>query len=210
MPIFFLEKLREAFVVQKLLSVFQQNISAYLVIFVNHVMSWPLNELVKLIMLWTTGPRSNLNRYIDESTVKLNEISACEKNAVMVLWQICCDRASHQVFNCLLIIVTVVKWIHVTAFDVLPQKELYTPDYTVYHNLSTISSELAKIVASNPQYVQHFKEYTSRQGRLQHVIHVSNFLMQKDEEKVKILFSFGEHAREFFLLRVCFSCYTSC
>lgn len=90
------------------------------------------------------------------------------------------------------------KWIHVTALDVLPQKELYTPDYTVYHNLSTISSELAKIVASNPQYVRHFKEYTSRQGRLQHVIHVSNFLMQKDEEKVKILFSFGEHAREFF------------
>ena len=49
----------EAVAVQKLLSFFQQKISAYLVIYkvLKHLTSWPLNELVKLTMLWTTGPR---------------------------------------------------------------------------------------------------------------------------------------------------------
>ena len=35
---------------------FNKNISIFVVKVVKHLMSWPLNELVKLTMLWTTGP----------------------------------------------------------------------------------------------------------------------------------------------------------
>ena len=90
------------------------------------------------------------------------------------------------------------EWL--SAVNVLPQKEVYTPDYNFYHNLSYIDKELAKIVTDNPHYVKYRGEYFSRTGQPQHLIHVSNFLTAKatDEEKVKILFSYGEHAREFF------------
>ena len=58
MPIFFDEKMWEAFAVQKLVSFFQQeNISVFGNKVLKHLTSWPLNELVKLTMLWTTGPR---------------------------------------------------------------------------------------------------------------------------------------------------------
>ena len=47
----------EAFAVQKLLSFFQQkSISVFGYKVVKHLTSWPLNELVKLTMLWATGP----------------------------------------------------------------------------------------------------------------------------------------------------------
>ena len=36
---------------------FNKKISVYLYKVVKHLMSWSLNELVKLMMLWTTGPR---------------------------------------------------------------------------------------------------------------------------------------------------------
>ena len=89
------------------------------------------------------------------------------------------------------------EWL--SAVNVLPQKEVYTPDYSFYHNLSYIDKELAQIVTDNPHYVE-YREYFSRKGQPQHLIHVSNFLTAKanNEEKVKILFSYGEHAREFF------------
>ena len=52
MPIFFVEKLREAFALQKLLSFFStKNFSVFGYKVVKHVTSWPNNELVKLTML---------------------------------------------------------------------------------------------------------------------------------------------------------------
>ena len=48
----------EAFAVQKSFSyLFNKNFSVF-GYKVKHLTSWPLNELVKLTMLWTTGPRS--------------------------------------------------------------------------------------------------------------------------------------------------------
>ena len=48
----------EAFEVQKLLSFFQQKkISVFGNKVLKHLTSWPLNELVKLTMLWTTEHR---------------------------------------------------------------------------------------------------------------------------------------------------------
>ena len=52
----------EAFAVQKRAKAFHvfstKNISVFGYKVVKHLTSWPLNELVKLTMLWTTGPRS--------------------------------------------------------------------------------------------------------------------------------------------------------
>ena len=41
---------------QKLLSFFKQKYSVFGYKVVKHLTRWPLNELVKLTMLWTTGP----------------------------------------------------------------------------------------------------------------------------------------------------------
>ena len=44
----------KAFELQKLLSIFHKNISVFGYKVVKHLPSWPLTELVKLTMLWTT------------------------------------------------------------------------------------------------------------------------------------------------------------
>ena len=53
---FFAEKMWVAFAVQKLLTFFQQKILEYC-IFIKTVNEMTLNELVKLMTLWTTGSR---------------------------------------------------------------------------------------------------------------------------------------------------------
>ena len=56
---FFAEKMWVAFAVQKLLTFFQQkNIRILYIESAKIVNEMTLNELVKLTMLWTTGPRS--------------------------------------------------------------------------------------------------------------------------------------------------------
>ena len=40
---------------------FNKNISVFGYKVIKHLTSWPLNELVKLTMLWTTGPRCKTN-----------------------------------------------------------------------------------------------------------------------------------------------------
>ena len=60
MPLFFAEKMWEAFAVQKLLSFFStKNISVFAYEVVKHLMSWPLNELVKLTCFEQPGPDVN-------------------------------------------------------------------------------------------------------------------------------------------------------
>ncbi|XP_022256222.1 carboxypeptidase A5-like [Limulus polyphemus] len=88
------------------------------------------------------------------------------------------------------------------------RKENYLPDYNVYHNLSKIYSEISEIAERNPFYMQLDNTYVSRHGRSQLLLHISNFSdshepnengqPQWTPSKVRILFSFGEHAREFF------------
>ena len=52
MPLFFVEKMCEAFVLQKLLSFYStKNFSVFGDKVVKYLTSWPLNELVKLMML---------------------------------------------------------------------------------------------------------------------------------------------------------------
>jgi hypothetical protein len=92
--------------------------------------------------------------------------------------------------------------------DVSPQRELYLPDYSVYHNLSSIQSELETIAYRNPKFVHIDWAYASRELRPQMVLRVSNFSshgwtstasesMPRSHQKLKLLLSFGEHAREF-------------
>ena len=55
---FFAEKMWVAFAVQKLLTFFQQKKSEYCILNPLKVNEMTLNELVKLMTLWTTGPWS--------------------------------------------------------------------------------------------------------------------------------------------------------
>ncbi|CAG5114649.1 unnamed protein product [Candidula unifasciata] len=79
------------------------------------------------------------------------------------------------------------------------QKENYTPDYSFYHNVTSIVSHMTKIVNKYGKYINLKDEFRSKAGHSQLVIRISNFTSEKSgRDKVQILFAFGEHAREFF------------
>ena len=91
MPIFFVEKMWEAFAVQKPFLIFStKNISVFGNKVVKHLTSWPLNELVKLTMLWTTGPITANNadpvalRRSAASKLILHSLSMLPKQAFFV------------------------------------------------------------------------------------------------------------------------------
>ena len=115
----------------------------------------------------------------------------------MVLWQFLCKETFYLSLS---LLIAVIDLEQTAAHDVLPQKERYIPDFNVYRNLSSINAEVIKIVNNSPGYIRFFKEHTSKDGRTQNVIHVSNFMTHGEatKKKVNILFSYGEHAREFF------------
>ena len=72
-PIFFCwKKCEKLFALQKLFKFFQQKISMYLVKVVKHITSWPPNELVKLMILWTTGPWIRENERVQRTLFKVN------------------------------------------------------------------------------------------------------------------------------------------
>lgn len=89
----------------------------------------------------------------------------------------------------------------VACVDVEPQKEIYVPNYNVYHNLTRIGKEVEYLLKF-PNYVKVYTHHKSRQNRQQYLLHISNFTKHSEKfdnlvEKPRILFSFGEHAREF-------------
>lgn len=87
----------------------------------------------------------------------------------------------------------------VSSLDVKPQIEKIIPNYNIYHNLSAIQSTLDKFCVDNKDFV-HLLEpehHISKQGRKQYILHIRNFQIPDDLKFVKVLLSFGEHAREF-------------
>ena len=107
--------------------------------------------------------------------------------------------------NCLLITVLLIKTTH--CGDVKPQKESELPDYNVYHNMSQIQLVLLKLTNRAPGYIQMISSFVSREGRPQLLLRITNFTNNQlqpsyntgpSRDKVKILLSYGEHAREFF------------
>ena len=104
--------------------------------------------------------------------------------------------------------------------DVNAKHEKFLPDYRVYHNVSSITDKIQQLAADNPNFIKLDLTYRSRMGQPQMVMRITNFtttsksLDKQDqlnmhkaadqqqaqhhlEDKVKVLFSFGEHAREF-------------
>lgn len=107
--------------------------------------------------------------------------------------------------RCLLITVILVETIR--SGDVRPKKETRLPDYSVYHNVSQIQLALLKLTNRAPGYIRLISSFLSREGRPQLLLRITNFThnqlqpshdMGPSREKVKILLSYGEHAREFF------------
>lgn len=82
--------------------------------------------------------------------------------------------------------------------DVLPQKEHYTPDYSgPYSNVSRVFQIIRGLSSLYSKYVKLESDWKSREGNPLYLLRVTNFSIP-NTMKTKILFSFGEHAREFF------------
>lgn len=82
--------------------------------------------------------------------------------------------------------------------DVLPQKERYTPDYSgPYSNVSGVYQFIRRFSSGYAKYVRVDASQTSREGNPLFLLRVTNFSVP-EARKAKILFSYGEHAREFF------------
>ena len=103
-------------------------------------------------------------------------------------------------------IIVFILWLYSGhGVDVKPQKEPYLPDYEIYHNLSTLNIFFKNVASSFPQYVKIDWTYKSLQDRSQYLLHITNFSSNKnyfvhngmEVGKIQILFSYGEHAREF-------------
>lgn len=99
------------------------------------------------------------------------------------------------------------------SINVDPQQEVYVPDYTKYHNLTNIAAHLHQTSAKYNDFIQIEYGYTSRNQQPQMLTRITNFSYSMgrqeiaaikdksanlDTAKVKILLSYGEHAREFF------------
>ena len=89
------------------------------------------------------------------------------------------------------------------AGDVKPQRENYTPDYAIYHNVSRILSHLQTIANRFQKYVHLDLSFRSRLQRPQPVLRITNFTRMQEQEQLlkshtaRILLSYGEHSREF-------------
>jgi murein tripeptide amidase MpaA len=85
--------------------------------------------------------------------------------------------------------------------DVKRQRERFKPDYKVYHNLTSASMTIEHFLEANRGFVRYVEpeKYLSKLGKKQHVLRVTNFenVNLKNSDQVKVLLSFGEHAREF-------------
>jgi len=108
-------------------------------------------------------------------------------------------RRMHLVFHwkisMLVVVVCIYYHAFVTPLDVKPQKERYTPDYSIYHNLTSIENTLQTLYLTKSHILTRYEPvYYSKEKRNQHVMKISS---GDRKDKVKILLSFGEHAREF-------------
>ncbi|XP_021351536.1 carboxypeptidase A2-like isoform X2 [Mizuhopecten yessoensis] len=115
--------------------------------------------------------------------------------------------APHKIFFIVLLhlIINLLVDNIVKGIDVKPQKEIYLPNYNFYHNISSLENKINEIVQRNTNYMRIDTNYRSRLGRSQLVIHITNFTGSTSTQlfkntmtpKLKVLLSFGEHAREF-------------
>ncbi|XP_062503246.1 carboxypeptidase O-like isoform X2 [Corticium candelabrum] len=84
------------------------------------------------------------------------------------------------------------------ARDVLPQIELYTPDYSrAYNNVSSVYQFIKRFSSLYATYVRLDDRQTSLKGHPLYLMRLTNFSVP-EARKIKVLFSYGEHPREFF------------
>ncbi|XP_062569878.1 carboxypeptidase A5-like [Saccostrea cucullata] len=105
-----------------------------------------------------------------------------------------------------IIILNVFLFSYIQCVNVKSQKEIYVPNYKFYHNLKHMEEEV-NLLSKFPNYVKVHTQFKSRENRLQYLLHISNFSesieLEKFEDsnsrknKPRLLFSYGEHAREF-------------
>lgn len=110
-------------------------------------------------------------------------------------------REENAVFFSFLSVVTLTLFTQSSGVDVEPQKEKYEPNYSYYHNMSSLEAELCSLARENEDFIQITNDYKSSSGLSQLVFRMTNFSSKFETftaPKVRLLLSFGEHAREFF------------
>ncbi|ESO96431.1 hypothetical protein LOTGIDRAFT_159841 [Lottia gigantea] len=110
--------------------------------------------------------------------------------------------------------ISTLYWLVGHTLDVNPQHERYLPDYTKYHNLSRIQDHISDLTRNNPSYMSISRRFRSKEGRPQMLLHLTNFSSSQSVPhsyphtqhvpKIKILLSYGEHAREFMPIETLF------
>ncbi|XP_074648839.1 zinc carboxypeptidase-like [Tubulanus polymorphus] len=105
----------------------------------------------------------------------------------------------HRILNVVVICWSFVILCSTQAGDVKPRREKYLPDYRTYHNLTSIREHIEMYVERAPQFMRVDYEFVSRQKYPQFLIHIYNSsAVDGATTPPRILFSYGEHAREFF------------
>ena len=100
----------------------------------------------------------------------------------------------------LLMLFVAASFVCSAGFDVKAQKEVYTPDYNIYHNISQISDTLSRLETTHKGYISLDHNFKSRAGHSQLLVKLANSSLDSSRKikQIKILLVFGEHAREFF------------
>lgn len=82
--------------------------------------------------------------------------------------------------------------------DVLPHKELYLPNYSVYHDISGLYAKLSQMSQTNEKLSLSW-QYKVSDNLLQPLMRFNHSSTDEPlRERIKVLISTGEHAREFF------------
>lgn len=103
--------------------------------------------------------------------------------------------------SCLLTLL-ICAFLAVKARDVHAQRENYLPNYTIYHNVTSIRETVVRLVKDHPTVFTFHQIFHSRQKLPIHVLRLKTTdrdisTASKPERALRLLLVAGEHAREF-------------
>ncbi|EDQ90946.1 uncharacterized protein MONBRDRAFT_23753 [Monosiga brevicollis MX1] len=91
------------------------------------------------------------------------------------------------------------QWVCGESRDVQRQRETVTPDYAIYHNVSSVLHEIDALVSRSESLLHYGKLYESTQGRLIPSVKIRNasgISAGPHGRRIQVLIVAGEHARE--------------
>ena len=128
--IYFLLKKCEKLLQRKSFShFFNKKITVFGYKVVQHLMSWPLNELIKLRMLWTTGPRWFQMEFESNQFSGLRDVWNCWNMSDLG------QRSKNDLqYQCLHVHMYLFSWQYISKSSIFP-KNSYTIAFSVHSNV---------------------------------------------------------------------------